>query len=470
MPPGTYTYTVTAVFGGFTASASSAPITVAALTTPTITTTPSSPSANSTPSFAFSGGGSGTYECQIDGGAFIACTSPNSYGFLTDGSHTFKVHSTQGASTGPDATYTWVIGTAVPTITVNPVSPSASSAASFAFTHAPSVGYTYECRLDDVNYRPCTSAAAYSGLAADNDSHTFRVRALTTDGAITPPASYTWTIDMAAPTLTATPSLFSADPAPSFSFSHRQAAYTFECQLDGGGFSACTSAESYAALSDGSHTFAVQGVDAAGTATNSTVYSWTIDTGAPTITIRPTDPSTSRAPSFSFSHVVAGYTFECSLDAGSYSPCTSPQAYSSLADGSHTFRVRGVSTDLGSTTVATYTWTIEATPPTAQIALLPTPVGASLTGSTIFYKGNAPGSFRLTDAVSDSGAGPASAAFGDIATIGWTHAAETATTGTGSPPTITYTSNVFSWTANPSNPVGYTVLSRDVAGNDPSRR
>ena len=102
----------------------------------------------------------------------------------------------------------------------------------------------------------------------------------------------------------------------------------------------------------------------------------------------------------------------------------------------------------------------------AQIGLLPASGGSSIAGNTIFYKGDAPGSFQLTDAVTDAASGPVSAGFPAIATAGWTHAAETVTVGTGSPPTTTYTSSTFSWTASPSNPTGYTVLSSVAAGNN----
>jgi hypothetical protein len=68
VPAGSYTYTVTAVFGGFSAAAASSSLTI--LTTPTITAAPSDPSANAAPSFDFNGGGGSGYACQLDDGAF----------------------------------------------------------------------------------------------------------------------------------------------------------------------------------------------------------------------------------------------------------------------------------------------------------------------------------------------------------------------------------------------------------------
>jgi sugar lactone lactonase YvrE len=45
---------------------------------------------------------------------------------------------------------------------------------------------------------------------------------------------------------------------------------------------------------------------------------------------------------FAFSSDESGSSFECALDAGAYSACTSPKSYEGLSEGSHTFKVRAV--------------------------------------------------------------------------------------------------------------------------------
>ena len=66
-------------------------------TAPETTISPSSPSGtipNANPSFAFSANEAATFECALDGSAFITCTSPKAYSALPDGPHTFAVRAT----------------------------------------------------------------------------------------------------------------------------------------------------------------------------------------------------------------------------------------------------------------------------------------------------------------------------------------------------------------------------------------
>jgi hypothetical protein len=60
---------------------------------------------------------------------------------------------------------------------------------------------TFECKLDDGNFEPCTTPKEYPGLV-EGSSHTVEVRAVGTAGnADTTPASRTWTVDTTAPTV-----------------------------------------------------------------------------------------------------------------------------------------------------------------------------------------------------------------------------------------------------------------------------
>jgi hypothetical protein len=84
------------------------------------------------------------------------------------------------------------------------------------------------------------------------------------------------------------------------------------------------------------------------------------DATAPETTITSVPPaSSSTSASFTFTSSEANSTFQCSLDGAPRVACTSPQAYSGLSIGSHTFSVWGTDA-AGNTdaTAATQTWSV----------------------------------------------------------------------------------------------------------------
>ena len=175
----------------------------------------------------------------------------------------------------------------------------------------------------------------------------------------------------------------SSSGSASFTFGASETGSSFACQLDGGGYSACTSPKSYTGLADGSHTFEVRATDTAGnTDPTSELWTWTVDSTSPdtSITAAPADLTNTANASFSFSASEAGSSFACQLDGGGYSACTSPKSYTGLADGSHTFQVRA-SDAAGNTdpTPASRTWTIDTQAPTLTLA---TPANGTATSDT----------------------------------------------------------------------------------------
>ena len=357
----------------------------------TITASPPAVTNSTGASFSFTSTEAGsTFECKLDSGSFVACTSPQSYNALAAGSHTFQVRAIDPAGNvdPTPASFTWTIDTTAPdtTITTNPPALSKSHVGEFTFTST-EAGSTFECTLDGSPWASCTSPKTY--IALNSGSHTFQVRATDPAGNTDPtPASYTWFVDMTAPdtTITASPPALTNSTSASFSFTATEAGSTFECALDAAAFAACTSPKIYSPLADGGHTFQVRATDPAGnTDATPASFTWTVDTTAPdtTITSNPAAVTSSTSASFSFTATEAGSTFQCKLDGTAFGACTSPQSYSLLSEGSHTFQVRA--TDAAGNTDATpasFTWIVDLTNPTVAIDS-PTATGVYATTNTL---------------------------------------------------------------------------------------
>ena len=106
---------------------------------------------------------------------------------------------------------------------------------------------------------------------------------------------------------------------------------------------------------------------------------------------------------------------------------------------------------------------IDSTPPVNAVTLSGVSGNAVKIGDTVYYRGAAGGAFTLTNAVSDSGSGPASSTTAPLAgsSSGWSHTPSTVSLPEGGP----FVSAPFSWEPGTSSEPDEVVTGSDVAGN-----
>jgi hypothetical protein len=234
--------------------------------------------------------------------------------------------------------------------------PLNSNSTSAEITYEAPTATSYECRLDGAAFASCPAGGKeYTGLS--EGSHTFQVRGVNASGPDPTPASYTWTVDVTAPTTTIDthPDDPSRGDSAAFTFHASEATTKFECSAVPAGqpdsFALCSSGQTYTSLPDGEFVFKVRATDLAGNPQIApTSFSWEVDnsladTTPPQTTLlaKPADPSTSATATFTYSSNEPGSSFECSLDGAAFSACPAAGvSYSGLGAGAHSFQVRAV--------------------------------------------------------------------------------------------------------------------------------
>jgi hypothetical protein len=236
---------------------------------------PANPTNQTTATLAFIAS-DGAVSCSLDGAAFAPCGSPVSHSGLTEGQHSFTVQATDAAGNIGSATHSWTVDVTPPSVAIvsGPIGPTNQTTAALQFTASDGA---LTCSLDGAAFAPCASPAAYAGLG--QGTHTFTVRATDTAGNAGS-ASYSWTVDLTPPVviITARPSDPATETTAAFSFMASDGATA--CSLDGAAFTPCSSPIHYSDLAEGSHTFTVRAIDAAGNAGAATA-TWTIEAPTP---------------------------------------------------------------------------------------------------------------------------------------------------------------------------------------------
>ena len=269
-------------------------------------------------------------------------------------------------------------------IEAGPDSPTTDRTATFEFlaeVEPPDPpGATFECALDEGDFVPCTSPYTVTVPEPAAGAHVLMVRAVDLDGNADPtPDIYEWLIE-GPPDTTAPETIFVAGPpavTPLFdalvTFSSNEAGVEFECSIDDGPFDGCEATVELTGLQPGPHSVRSRAVDEAGNRDLTPAsHSWTISP-APntTLTATPPNPSPGTTALFSFTSNQAGSRFECNVDDGEWTNCSSPHLVSFSdpedVEGDHTFQVRAVNpvNPLSfDATPSTFSWRVGLAPDT----------------------------------------------------------------------------------------------------------
>lgn len=250
----------------------------------TITDGPDNGSAAGPAEFTFTGADGhsiGAFNCSLDGGPFVACTSPYVVN-VGAGSHTMAVQAVDGSSNldpTPDL-YQWETAPAPDTtppdtaITGGPADgDTVSVLPSYAFNSPDDNTATFECSFDGGSYAPCTSPYQVAGGTSPG-AHTFAVRAKDPAGNVDPtPSSRDFTYDPTPPDTTPPQTNIIGGPEngagvkspPTYRFASPDAdADGFRCSVDDKAFKPCTTPFTVSGIAPGNHTFEVSAVDEAG--------------------------------------------------------------------------------------------------------------------------------------------------------------------------------------------------------------
>ncbi len=358
-----------------------------------ITAGPDGPIATRSASFEFDVDRDGSsFECKLDNGSWRRCTSPRNYTGLEDGFHVFQVRAVDPAGNrdqSPDSSDFSVDATppetSFPVVSDNPDGQRIKTTSTQYDFESNEPSATFECRLDAGLWGDCPTPQPLTGLS--EGTHTFAVRAKDAlDNVDGTPATSGFTVDLTDPqtTLDSGPEGTVSQTTQTFQFHSNEPGF-MECRLDDADWDLCDSNSGHEVqgLSQGGHTFEVRATDSAGNPDDTpATRTFTVDSVAPTTTITsgPSGTITTASASFSFTAGEPGSSFQCQMDGSGWGPCTSPQGYSGLAEGSHTFQVRAsdeLGNQDGSPATRSFTVDLPATtpPPTNPPPTSPPPTG-----------------------------------------------------------------------------------------------
>lgn len=337
---------------------------------------------------------------------YVVCMNSSSNGNLAEGIYNVQVVAEDMAGNVGDPVIQELTVDRTPPVAIINRAPAAVTAdpnAAFEFSATDSLSGVkkLQCSKENLNsFVDCNSP--YNWVVSEGQ-HTIYVRALDNVGNISAVVSHAFNVDLTAPTvrILTGPDDYSNSATAQFTFDGMDGSTPitiFECRIDGGAYSSCSSPKSYSGLSNSLHNFEVRGKDSAGLWSAPVSRKWTVDTVAPVVafTQTPAAITSSQAAAFRYSITDSGTGVkgaECSLDGAAFAACDTGQAdFSGLSAAAHEFRVRGIDQAGNVSAIAKYNWVIDRTAPTLTLTSGPANPSNSAQAKFVYVASDAGGS------------------------------------------------------------------------------
>lgn len=314
-----------------------------------------------------------TFSARLNGADLDVADSPIVLEGLIDGSYELSVTAIDRVgNAGNTISHSFTVDLIAPVAQISSEVGALTNLDANTLTFSASEDAQFSCNIDSAGFAACASPLNLSGLA--DGLHIVELRASDAAGNASDTVSAQWTVDTVAPQTSTVVTASDADPS-SFSIQliSSEPNSTFLCSLDGAAEQPCVSPVELSGLQPGTHSLIVRATDAAGnTDPNGATALMEVVLPVDTTLVSSTPAAAlvnQRTISFVFESNHADATFLCSLDGLDSTPCSSPQSYSDLTDGDHTFSVQAVDRfGNADETPASHMWTVDATAPVTTLS------------------------------------------------------------------------------------------------------
>ena len=316
--------------------------------------------------------------CRLDeSGTWSYCKKGFTIAGLEDGSHALEVRGRDlaGNENGNYFGFEVDLGATAAIITQKPAHYTNSSNVTIEWVGS-SPGATFECRLNEPFWQPCSSPRVLTGLPVDGgSSFNLEIRATKNGRTQSVPSRAHWHV-------TDHPFELEFDEKPN-KVTEESSAYfevdadeadterlTFTCSLDGGSFEPCGLELEFDDLVVGEHDVRVRATD--GEVTEELSYEWEV-VGEDAFVLGfervPRAVTSESNAEFSWSASEGVSDAACKLDDDEWSSCTASDYHnvSELADGPHTLSVKPIAGDSSEGPAISTSWTVDTVAPVLSL-------------------------------------------------------------------------------------------------------